>query len=682
MDMSWIKPLLDWIAAHPGWSGVFLVAVTFCESLVVIGFFVPGVMLLFGAGALIAVGSLDLWLTLGCAAVGATVGDIFSFWLGRHYKERLRTVWPFRRYPQLLSRGEVFFARHGGKSVLFGRFVGPLRAFVPAIAGMSGMSPLRFIIIDSLSSVAWAPAYVVPGIVFAASLGLAAAVATRLAVLLMILAVLLWLTVWLVRHAVSFLQPRTARLVGDILNWSRGHGILGGMATAVLDPYQSETRGLLLFAAMLLGVTAAAVTVMATILHITPASNLDHAVQAFARELSTPLAERLMGWLNGLGGAAVNAAVIGGVGLWWSWRRNWPAVVHWLSALLFGMLLIAVYHACQGLLGGPRPVTAPDGDVLANPVMAAAVYGFVSLAVARELPARWRWVPYLTASLIVLSVALAHLYFGQVQLSELVVTMTVTLAWLTLLGTAYRRHNPAGVHITGTVAVALAVMAAATVWHIDHGAGPPPRPAAEQRVSLSPVQWWRDGWRSLVSRRVDFLGKSKQPFTVQWQGDAADITARLLQRGWSFPPPLTAANTLLWLKPKPRVSELPVLPHVHDGHYEGVLLVRDAGTGRQLVLRLWKADATLAGGPGVGSLWVGYVAYQIVKEPLIFLSLPLADRDFDGPLRRLQGDLGDFAWRSVRRGSAELNGTMDQIQWDGSVLLVRPAAAGDGSLEK
>lgn len=656
--------------------------ITFSESLAVIGFFVPGVILLFGAGALIAVGSLDLWLTLGCAAFGATVGDVFSFWLGRHFKERLRTVWPFRRYPQLLSRGETFFARHGGKSVLFGRFVGPIRAIVPAIAGMVGMSPLRFIIIDGLSSIAWAPAYIVPGIVFAASLGLAAAVATRLAVLLVILVVLLWLTVWLVRHVVSFLQPRTARIVGDILNWSRGHHFLGGIATAVLDPYQSESRGLLLFALMLLGFTVAGVTVMATVLNIAPESNLDHALYTFTRELSTPFADRLMGWLSGLGGAAVNAAVIAGVGVWWSWRRNWPALVHWLSALIFGVILIAVYHAWQGLLIGRHVTDTPAAVMLANPVMAVMVFGFVSVAVARELPARWRWAPYLAASLIILSVILARLYFGLALFSELLVTMAVAFAWLVLVGTAYRRHNPSGVRVTGTVTVVLTVIVAAALWHIDHGGEVVHRHVAGKRLVLSADQWWRGGWRALASQRVDFLGKSKQPFTVQWEGDAATVTARLLQRGWSFPPPLTASNTLLWLKPKATVGELPVLPEVHDGHYERLLLVHPAEQGRQLVLRLWKANATLTGRPGAGTLWVGYVAYQVIKEPLIFLSLPLPDRDFDTPLRRLQDDLSDFAWRGVRRESVVMKEAAGQVRWDGSVLLIRPAGAGGGAVEK
>jgi membrane protein DedA with SNARE-associated domain len=677
MESAWITPLLDWIAAHPGWSSLIVVLITFSESLAVIGFFVPGVLLLFGIGALVAVGSLDLWITLVCAAFGAVAGDVVSFWLGRHFKEGLRTVWPFSRYPLLLGRGESFFQRHGGKSVLFGRFVGPIRAIVPAIAGMVGMSPLRFLIIDTLSAIAWAPAYIVPGIVFAASLGLAAAVATRLAVLLVLLIVLLWLTVWLVRRTVGFLQPRATRMVTEILNWSRGRRVIGGLATAVLDPYQSETRGLLLFALILMGVAAIVMTLMAT---VGPASaGLDSAVHGLMRELSTPLSDRLMSVFARMGDGAVNAAVIAAVGLWWAWRRHWPAVVHWLSAMVFGLLLILVQAVMQALLHTP----GAGGDILGRPVMIAMVYGFVSVVVARELPGPWRWAPYLVASLIILASTLARLYFGMLPFSELLVTVTVAFLWMVLLGVAYRRHNPAGLHVAGTAIVALVVFSVAAVWQMHRAGEAVHHPASERHLSMTSAQWWEEGWRALPSQRVDFIGKSKQPLSIQWLGGVADITARLLQRGWSPPVPVTPANTLLWLKPRPLVGELPVLPQVHDGHYERIVLVHtpDAG-GKQLVLRLWKSGVTLTDVPANSALWVGYVAYQVIKEPLIFLSLPLPGRDFDTPLPRLQQDLDGLEFRRVRQPPDHVNGTADRVRWDGTVLLIRATGAGGGSGEK
>jgi len=160
LDLATLQPLLDWAARHQTWAAVIVFLISMGESLVIVGYIVPGAVLLFGIGTLIALGTLDIWSMLIWAAVGAAIGDGFSFWLGYHFQDRLRAMWPFRVRPQWLERGEGFFQRHGGKSVVIGRFVGPVRPIIPVVAGMLRMSPVKFVVIDLLSSAGWAPAYI------------------------------------------------------------------------------------------------------------------------------------------------------------------------------------------------------------------------------------------------------------------------------------------------------------------------------------------------------------------------------------------------------------------------------------------------------------------------------------------------------------------------------------------
>ena len=80
-----------------------------------------------------------------------------------------------------------FFSRHGGKSVLFGRFVGPVRPVIPVVAGMLGMGPVHFVVVNVLSAIGWALAYILPGVFFGTSLAVAGAVSTRLAVLIFLI---------------------------------------------------------------------------------------------------------------------------------------------------------------------------------------------------------------------------------------------------------------------------------------------------------------------------------------------------------------------------------------------------------------------------------------------------------------------------------------------------------------
>jgi undecaprenyl-diphosphatase len=73
----------------------------------------------------------------------------------------------------MLRNGEAFFYRHGGKSVLFGRFVGPVRPVIPVVAGMLGMGPAHFAVLNVLSAIGWALVYILPGVFFGTSLAMA-----------------------------------------------------------------------------------------------------------------------------------------------------------------------------------------------------------------------------------------------------------------------------------------------------------------------------------------------------------------------------------------------------------------------------------------------------------------------------------------------------------------------------
>jgi undecaprenyl-diphosphatase len=188
---------------------------TFSESLAGVGLIVPGTLSLFGVGALIAAGALGFWSTYAWAVSGAVLGDGLSYWLGRHYHQRVRSLWPFSRHPDWLDTGQAFFHRHGGKSVFLGRFIGPIRPVIPLVAGMLDMPPSRFYLVNLLSALGWALVYLLPGIAFGASLTLAAQVAGRLALLLGLLFVSGWLLFAGTRRLYRCLRPRAARLDGE-----------------------------------------------------------------------------------------------------------------------------------------------------------------------------------------------------------------------------------------------------------------------------------------------------------------------------------------------------------------------------------------------------------------------------------------------------------------------------------
>jgi membrane protein DedA with SNARE-associated domain len=116
----------------------------FAESLAVIGIIVPGVMIMLGAGALIATGDLAFWPTCLSAVAGAIARRRTQLLARPSLSRPHPRAWPFCRHPEQLDRGVAFFERHGAKSVVLGRFFGPVRAIVPLVAGIMQMAPRRF----------------------------------------------------------------------------------------------------------------------------------------------------------------------------------------------------------------------------------------------------------------------------------------------------------------------------------------------------------------------------------------------------------------------------------------------------------------------------------------------------------------------------------------------------------
>ena len=132
------------------------------ESLVVIGLLVPGMAGLVALTlAAAAAGLPPFWWWLA-GALGAIAGDGISFHIGRFSRQGLHQ-WPvLKDHPQWLERGYRFFHDYGVVSIAIGRFVGPLRPLIPAVAAVCDMPAARFWWVNILSGCAWAAAWLLP----------------------------------------------------------------------------------------------------------------------------------------------------------------------------------------------------------------------------------------------------------------------------------------------------------------------------------------------------------------------------------------------------------------------------------------------------------------------------------------------------------------------------------------
>ena len=149
--------LTDLADALGPWTYALVAGLAFLETGAFVGLIAPGETALVLGGVVAAKGTVDLPVILALTWAAAALGDLVSFLLGRRLGPPLpRAPRPApRRERARLDRVDVFFARHGAKAILLGRFIGIVRAVAPFTAGASGMPLRRFVPFSLLGTAAW-----------------------------------------------------------------------------------------------------------------------------------------------------------------------------------------------------------------------------------------------------------------------------------------------------------------------------------------------------------------------------------------------------------------------------------------------------------------------------------------------------------------------------------------------
>lgn len=630
-----MQALIDFLSQHPALAVGVVFAASLLESVAVIGTVVPGSTVVVAAGILIGLQALDPWWVAGVAVIGATLGDGFSFWLGHRYHERLRAWWPLRAHPQLFARGQAYFAKHGGKSVFLGRFLGPVRAIVPVVAGMSGMPVLRFTVVNVLSAIAWSAAHLLPGALFGASLQLAGAVSSRLLILLAGVAVVAWLCTALLRLAHRSAWPIVSRQRDRIVAWAGPRaGVLPRIILSLLDPARPESLGLLIAALMLLGGAWMFLGILEDVVSGDPLVQFDHAMFTALQKLRTGLVDDVMIAATELGSAIVAIAVIAAVSVVLACKRCWRTLAYWLTAVGFAQALVWILKMTLerarplAMYGGADRFSFPSGHAASSIVL----YGFLAFLLAHGQRPKVRWAITLLAAGLVGLIAFSRLYLGAHWLSDVLASLSFGTAWVALLSIAYLQH----VRTERLPARALAFSAlgalllAGTAVVVTHRAADAARYAPHLATTSNLLaDWRRAGWQQLPARRTEVDGDHEEPLSVQWAGTADQVVQTLEAGGWRRPPPWTLQTTLLWLLPSTSAGQLPVLAKFHRGEAPAMSFERELNLSLRLVIRFWPTSYQVgAANDRPVALWIGMVTLERLEHPAGMATLATTDQDF------------------------------------------------------
>ncbi len=154
------------ITQYGTWVYVILFAIIFCETGLVVAPFLPGDTLLFIGGAFCATGAMSVELLIILLIIAAVTGDNLNYFIGRKIGRAVFTKnyrWIDKK---ALMMTQVFFEKHGGKTITMCRFVPLVRTFAPFVAGVSEMHLLKFQIYNVVGAIVWVVGLVLGGYFF------------------------------------------------------------------------------------------------------------------------------------------------------------------------------------------------------------------------------------------------------------------------------------------------------------------------------------------------------------------------------------------------------------------------------------------------------------------------------------------------------------------------------------
>jgi len=156
--------LLAIIQTHGMWVYVILTLIIFCETGLVVLPFLPGDSLLFVVGALCGVGALEIKWILPLLIVASFLGDSANYWIGRLVGIRIVKLANSRFLKiEHLEKTRIFYQKHGGKTILFARFLPIIRTFAPFVAAIGSMRYRLFMLYSALGSISWITVFILGG---------------------------------------------------------------------------------------------------------------------------------------------------------------------------------------------------------------------------------------------------------------------------------------------------------------------------------------------------------------------------------------------------------------------------------------------------------------------------------------------------------------------------------------
>jgi len=589
MDESTVTTIFTWLGNHPILSGFFIFFIALIESLAIVGILVPGVVLMVIIGAYLATDQFSLLYAIMLTFAGAVAGDGISYYLGNRYKNKLIAIWPISRYPETFKKGIQFFERHGNKSVILGRFIGPLRPLIPAIAGMFQMSRKQFFFSNVFSALIWAPLVLLPGYMIGLSLEFASDIAGRLILLVVFVGFILWILFWFIKSSYLYILPRLNDGIALLLKWSHKHP-LPDKATAILleQKYPEKNIFIVLFILFVLfsNVFFALPAFYGLLSNI---NDIDILLSNLFLTFNSPASNQFVHSIQNLINLKWILLLSILIFLILAWKKHRILFRYYLITLILTITL-------QVILSQYLKID-PNYNLLG-----ISTYLFLTFVLTFNSTRPRKILYYGVCYALITTIMISQLYLGSAHLLPLILGNLFSLLWIVTLTGSYRHHSDSHklshqfqkrIGFIFLTLILLNVMLLPNSFNI--------KPSVTKISIIEKNIWENFVWQELPSYRKGLINKTKHPFNIQFYGDKKRIIEKLKLNStsnrttnnhtyaWTLSHSPTTSEIIQSLNPNASIDTLAILPHLHNGTYEQLQFTRLLKDEIH-VIRLWKTN--------------------------------------------------------------------------------------------
>ena len=610
----YLQPITTWVYQNPHWALLLTFIVSFSESLAFVGTLIPGTVTMTAVGILAGSGMMRIDLTLLAAILGAIAGDSASYSIGRIFSDRLTSMWPFKRYPHWLNYAKDYFERHGGKSVLIGRFTGPLRSIIPIIAGMMGMNRWYFFVANVASAVGWACLYVLPGVLIGtASSELSPQIASKLFMVILVLLAIIWIATsgikWIFISINQWLRTRLNSFWADLLH----RRVLGSCARFITP--QGETNYYPTAAMALLFIVCILLTppFLYSSIYSGWVQSLNEAVYQFCLSIRTYnfdaffIIVRLT--ISFLSLALFGLAIV----FYAVHHRDWRLLRFWLSLIITSSLIVwilsLIMHTPTQL---PSPSTLlvlafPTKGLLFATSMLAFLICYMTAFYQQTISIVLRVILIIALSLS----GIALIYLGEDWVVNVIIAYKIGFTNSLLHWMIYRRKGKPHYrsYLPITLSVILLLVATAILSMLFFHKIADTQQINTKQFVIQHKTWWNQKHPLLPLYSMNRFGKEVGLMNIQYVGSIKSLEHTLNEAGWKAHPNSFFYSLLVHIGHGKSSSALPLMAQLYLNKKPYLLMTKGTSIDKNgLIIRLWRSNYHVQNKNKI--IWLGSIQKQ------------------------------------------------------------------------